>query len=61
MTCAQAEEIELDAQIFELEKKRANIRKKIAGKGARSFQPKVKAERAPTTVPMSPEVIDLTD
>ena len=53
--------MELDAQILELEKKKANIQKKRARKRARSFQPKVKAERAPTTVPMTPEVIDLTD
>lgn len=53
--------MELDAQILELEKKKANVQKKRARNGARSFQLKVKAERAPTTVPITPEVIDLMD
>ena len=52
--------MELDALISELEKKRENIRKKIATKGGRS-QPKVKAERAPATIPMTPEVPEIDE
>ena len=50
----QVEEMKPDAQILKLEEKRTKIPRSRTGKGARSPQPKVKAEREPTTVPMTP-------
>ena len=50
----QAEEMKPDAQILKLEEKRAKIPPSRTGRGVRSSQPKVKAEREPTTVPKTP-------